>query len=128
MFGLAQGIGVGTVGQQPQASAKFLVVNPTVADGTATYSWNMLKNYNVVIETENNNIVIAPTNIQNGDYGTIIINNNSADPEQFNWANWEFAGGAAPELTSGGKVHVISFVYDGTKFKASYGLEYGETA
>jgi hypothetical protein len=126
MFGLAQGIGFGVFGAnaQPQANKGFVTIQPVSEPNTETFTWSIRERFNVRVLTTENNIIFNIQNVEDGDYGTISIYNETSPSAGFAWgSDWLFAEGEAPLLNTGAE-HLISFVYRNGKFYASAGLNY----
>lgn len=63
---------------------------------------------------------ISISNIENGDFGTLIINGQGGD---ISWTGWFFPGGTAPVVTQD-EVTIVSFLYDGTNYYGNSSQNY----
>ncbi len=103
----------------------------TGGDGATNISWDYSLGYNAKVTFSGFpgvRTLDTPTNVSNGDYGTLIIDNGGFPgmslvvPASFKVVN----GGAGAISISGtaNAIDVISWVYDGTNFLVSFGLNF----
>jgi uncharacterized membrane protein len=110
----------------------------TGGDGVTNITWDYSLGYNAKVTLSGLDVVpanlirtlAAPTNVSDGDYGTLIVIQDAAMvaprtlvlPASFKVVNGG-AGAIAISATAGAK-DVISWVYDGTDFLVSFGLNF----
>ncbi len=103
----------------------------TGGNGATNISWDYSLGYNAKVTfsgVPGVRTLDTPTNVSNGDYGTLIIDNGGfagmslVVPASFKVVN----GGAGAISISGtaNAIDVISWVYDGTNFLVSFGLNF----
>lgn len=111
------------------ASGNAVNTNKTfsaLTDG-ATVTWNMTTGFNKTL-TIGGNRTLAFTNIQAGDYGTLIITQDATGSRTLTLpAGSKVIDGGAGALTltaAAGAITIISFVYNGTNYFWTYGPNY----
>jgi len=99
------------------------------AAGVST-KWDIINSYNAKIDFSSSSAQsysFATTGLDatDGDYGTVIIIS-GASAGSVTWpTNSKWVGGTAPSALTARGVDVFSFIYDGTNFYWSYGLNNG---
>lgn len=103
----------------------------TGGDGATNISWDYSLGYNAKVTFSGLpgvRTLDTPTNVSNGDYGTLIIDNGGFPgmslviPASFKVVN---GGAGAISITgTANAIDVISWVYDGTNFLVSFGLNF----
>lgn len=101
----------------------------TGGDAVAPIAWDYSLGYNAKVTFSGApgvRTLAAPTNVSDGDYGTLVINTGGLPgfslvlPASFKVVN---GGAGAITITAMG-IDVISWVYDGTDFLVSFGLNF----
>ena len=103
----------------------------TGGDGVTNISWDYSLGYNAKVTLSGvpgARILDTPTNVTNGDYGTLKINTGTLPgmsltlPASFKVVNG--GTGAITITATPNAIDVISWVYDGTNFLVSFGLNF----
>ena len=100
-------------------------------DAVAPIAWDYSLGYNAKVTLSGVpgvRTLAAPTNVSNGDYGTLIVVSSTVGYSLTLPASFKVVNGGAGAITiSGmplGATDVISWVYDGTNFLVSFGLNF----
>jgi hypothetical protein len=100
-------------------------------DGSKNIDWNYSLGYNAKVTLSGVpgvRTLNAPTNVSNGDYGTLVIDNglfpgmSLVVPASFKVVN--NGGGVVTISGTAGAIDAISWVYDGTNFLITEGLNF----
>lgn len=90
-----------------------------------TWDYSTTSNYDLTLEGD---ITLSITNVQNGDYGTIILRQDATGSRSITLPNNSLVangGNGSVTLTSNGNaIDILSFVYDGTNFLWNTGFNY----
>ncbi len=96
--------------------------------GSTTISWDYSLGYNAQITMSSDRTLLEPTNVSDGDYGTLVITQNVVGgwsltlPASFKVVNG--GGGAITLSTAANSVDTISWVKKGSDFLVSVGLNF----
>ena len=104
-------------------------------DGLAPIAWDYSKGYNAIltlggspIPPDNERILAAPTNVSSGDYGTLMVVQDVVGLKTLTLpASFKVVNGGTGAITitaTPNAIDVISWVYDGTNFLVSFGLNF----
>lgn len=136
---------VSTVFSTDLAAAKWIIVGGggggvsstfqtlSGGDGVTNISWDYSLGYNAQVTLSGipiptaNRVLDAPTNVSNGDYGTLVIDSGLLPytlvlPASFKVVNG--GGGVIVLSPPPNLIDVVSWVYDGTSFLVSFGLNF----
>ena len=92
------------------------------------YQWDYDLGYNAQITMVSDRLLAEPTNVNDGDYGTLVITQDVTGgwvlglPASFKVVNG--GGGAITLSTAGGSIDTISWVKQGADFLVSVGLNF----
>tara|TARA_R110001606_G_scaffold339250_1_gene487305 strand:+ start:521 stop:991 length:471 start_codon:yes stop_codon:yes gene_type:complete len=96
--------------------------------GSTTISWDYSLGYNAQITMSSDRTLLEPTNVSDGDYGTLVITQNVVGgwgltlPASFKVVNG--GGGAITLSTAANSIDTISWVKKGSDFLVSVGLNF----
>jgi len=102
-------------------------------DGVTNISWDYSLGHNARVTLSGipiptaNRVLDTPTNVSNGDYGTLVIDSGLLPytlvlPASFKVVNG--GGGVIVLSPPPNLIDVVSWVYDGTNFLVSFGLNF----
>lgn len=107
----------------PTPSKTFIILTDQ-----ATIAWDYSDGYNAQVTLGGNRTLAEPTNVENGDYGTLEIIQDATGsrtltlPLNFKVVN--SGTGAVTLTTTPGFIDILTWVYDGTSFNVVMGLSY----
>tara|TARA_R110000803_G_scaffold49368_2_gene102583 strand:+ start:1082 stop:1552 length:471 start_codon:yes stop_codon:yes gene_type:complete len=96
--------------------------------GSTTISWDYSLGYNAQITMSSDRTLLEPTNVSDGDYGTLVITQNVVGgwaltlPASFKVVNG--GAGAITLSTAANSIDTISWVKKGTDFLVTLGLNF----
>jgi hypothetical protein len=91
----------------------------------ATIAWDYSLSSNAQVTLGGNRALAVPTNVANGDYGTLKIIQDAGGGNTLTLpAAWKIPGGTFTNTTTALAVDIISWVYDGTDFWVTHGANF----
>ena len=105
----------------------------TGGDGVTNISWDYSLGYNAKVTLSGSpvpgvRILDTPTNVTNGDYGTLMVVQDAIGAKTLTLpASFKVVNGGTGAITitaTPNAIDVISWVYDGTNFLVSFGLNF----
>ena len=122
MANKSKGVLIGII--TPASPSKEFI---TLTDG-AIITWDVSASYNAQVTLTANRVLGTPSNVTNGDYGTLkIIQDGTGGHGLSLPATFKVVSGGAGAVSltaAGGSTDILSWVYDGTNFWLSYGTNF----